>query len=70
MIEKEEKLGCSKREYIVTAKDLPLSCPPKNERIWDAHPRIYLPITDTGTALCSYCGTQFYLQDFVSPAES
>ena len=29
--------------------------------LWNAHPRVYLPIQKTGEALCPYCGTKFVL---------
>jgi uncharacterized Zn-finger protein len=29
--------------------------------LWNAHPRVYLPIQKTGEALCPYCGTKFTL---------
>ena len=43
--------------------DLPLSCPQPNQKIWNAHPRVYLPIEDSGEATCPYCGTHFVLKD-------
>jgi uncharacterized Zn-finger protein len=47
--------------YTVTQKDLPLSCPTAAMRLWDAHPRVYLPIEKTGHAKCSYCGAEYVL---------
>ena len=41
--------------------DLPLSCPLPNERVWDAHPRVYLELDERGKALCPYCGTHYHL---------
>jgi uncharacterized Zn-finger protein len=29
--------------------------------LWNAHPRVYLPIQKTGEALCPYCGTKYVL---------
>ena len=29
--------------------------------LWNAHPRVFLPIEKTGTTLCPYCGTRFTL---------
>jgi uncharacterized Zn-finger protein len=43
--------------------DLPLSCPLPNQKLWNAHPRVYLPIEDSGEASCPYCGTHFVLTD-------
>ena len=41
----------TKRIYHVSAKDLPLSCPTKDMRVWDAHPKVYLPIEASGKAV-------------------
>lgn len=49
------------RCYQVTLKDLPLSCPTANMRLWDSHPKVYLPIETTGEAVCGYCGAKFIL---------
>jgi uncharacterized Zn-finger protein len=48
---------------IVTRKDLPLSCPTPAMELWNLHPRVYLPISETRHATCPYCGTEFVLQD-------
>jgi uncharacterized Zn-finger protein len=64
-----EKEACTKRLYEITHADLPLSCPPQNMRVWDAHPRVYLPIEETGSFLCPYCGAEYVLKDFVPPEE-
>ena len=58
--------ACEKHEYKVTKQDLPLSCPTSNMRVWDAHPRVYLPIEDTGTEVCPYCEAKYTLKDFVN----
>ncbi len=47
----------------VDLADLPLSCPLPNQKLWDAHPRVYLPIEESGEADCPYCGTRFVLAD-------
>ncbi len=60
-----EKLRANtKRRYEVTTADLPLSCPMWDMRVWDAHPRVYLPIEDTGREVCPYCEAEFILTDF------
>ena len=51
----------TKRHIEVTAEDLPLHCPMPSMMLWNAHPRVYLPIQKTGEALCPYCGTQYVL---------
>lgn len=50
------------RYYEVTAKDLPLHCPPPAMSLWNSHPRVFLPIEKTGEALCPYCGTLYKLK--------
>jgi uncharacterized Zn-finger protein len=53
------------RSYQVTHQDLPLCCPMPNMTVWNSHPRVYLPIEETGKAECPYCSAQFLLTDFV-----
>ena len=53
----------TQREYVVTQKDLPLCCPMPDMIIWNAHPRVYLPIAQTGSATCPYCGAHYKLLD-------
>jgi uncharacterized Zn-finger protein len=50
------------REIEVTAKDLPLHCPTDEVALWCSHPRVFLPIEETGQTLCPYCGTQYKLK--------
>lgn len=51
------------REYEVHRQDLPLSCPTPEQKLWNSHPRVYLPIEETGTATCPYCSTVYRLVD-------
>ena len=46
----------------ITAADLPLHCPTASMLLWNAHPRVFLPIEKTGEALCPYCGTRYPLK--------
>jgi uncharacterized Zn-finger protein len=48
--------------YEVEASDLPLSCPMPQMSLWNSHPRVYLPIEETGSAKCPYCGAEFTLR--------
>jgi uncharacterized Zn-finger protein len=48
--------------YEVTRKDLPLSCPMPGMSVWNSHPKVYLPIEETGWAKCPYCGAEFSLK--------
>jgi uncharacterized Zn-finger protein len=50
--------------YEVTHADLPLSCPMPNMTLWNSHPKVYLPIEETGRAQCPYCSAEFKLTDF------
>ncbi len=56
----EQKQGCTERTHQVISADLPLCCPRHDERVWDAHPRVYLAIDEaTGEAICPYCDTRY-----------
>ncbi len=50
------------RYVEVTAEQLPLHCPMPDMVLWNAHPRVFLPIEKTGEALCPYCGTLYKLR--------
>lgn len=54
---------CTKRYYEVTATDLPLCCPLPDERLWDGHPRVYLPIEEKGRVVCPYCDAEYVLKN-------
>lgn len=49
--------------YHVSRADLPLSCPMPDQKLWNSHPRVYLPIEKTGEAICPYCSAQYVLTD-------
>lgn len=49
--------------YEVTRADLPLHCPMENTSLWDSHPRVFLPIEDSGESRCPYCGAMYVLKD-------
>jgi uncharacterized Zn-finger protein len=50
------------RTIEVSVEQLPLHCPMPDMLLWNAHPRVYLPIEETGEALCPYCGTLYKLK--------
>ena len=52
----------AERMVEVTQDDLPLHCPMDGQALWDSHPRVYLPIEDTGEATCPYCGIRYRLR--------
>lgn len=58
----EEKQGCTKKRYDISKEDLPLSCPMPGSRLWDAHPRVYLPIEKEGHIVCPYCEAEYFLK--------
>jgi len=54
--------------YEVTTADLPLHCPMDNMSQWNSHPRVFLPIEDSGEARCPYCGALYILKDKIGEA--
>lgn len=55
--------ACQDKKIEVTAHDLPLSCPTPEMQLWNGHPRVFLPIEETGHEKCPYCGTEFVLKE-------
>ena len=53
----------TEHRYAVSRKDLPLSCPMPGMYLWNSHPKVFLPIEETGEAKCPYCGAEYYLKD-------
>jgi len=51
----------AQHRYEVRLADLPLSCPMPGMYLWNSHPKVYLPIAETGEAKCPYCGAEYYL---------
>lgn len=49
--------------YEVKRADLPVSCPLPDMKVWNSHPKVYLPIEATGKAKCPYCGADYVLVD-------
>lgn len=49
-------------QITILAEDLPLSCPLPGQEVWNAHPRVYLPIVQTGKAICPYCSAKYVLK--------
>ena len=47
----------------VTRDVLPVHCPMKGSSLWDSHPQVYIPVAETGSAKCPYCGTEYILID-------
>ncbi len=53
----------AENRYEITRADLPLSCPMPQMSLWNSHPRVYLPIEETGEARCPYCGAVYVLKE-------
>ncbi len=63
MSESERIEANAERHYEVRRADLPLCCPTPAMKLWNSHPRVYLPIEATGRARCPYCGADYTLVD-------
>ena len=58
----KQPAACTALTVELTTADLPVSCPPRDDRIWDAHPRVYLTLNAEGQVVCPYCGTTYVLK--------
>lgn len=56
-----KKQACAETAYQITRSQLPLSCPTDEMAVWNAHPKVYLPIEKTGEETCPYCGAKYIL---------
>ncbi|WP_133512149.1 zinc-finger domain-containing protein [Candidatus Thiosymbion oneisti] len=63
MTETATKTQDSRQAIAVGRKDLPLSCPRPQDEVWNMHPRVYLPLEQSGAAVCPYCGAHYRLAD-------
>jgi uncharacterized Zn-finger protein len=61
-IQKKPENACEKKQYHISKKDLPLSCPMREMTLWNAHPKVFLPIEKTGQAVCPYCSAEYILK--------
>jgi len=55
------KQATIKNRFEVSRADLPLHCPMPDTPLWNSHPRVFLPIEETGHAKCPYCGNEYVL---------
>lgn len=60
---KKLKMPNAANKYEVTKSDLPLHCPMPDTTLWNSHPRVFLPVEETGEAKCPYCGAVYVLKD-------
>ncbi|MGD8476414.1 MAG: zinc-finger domain-containing protein [Burkholderiales bacterium] len=58
----ENDAKAAERTVEISAADLPLHCPTPDQKLWNTHPRVFLPIEASGEALCPYCGTRYVLK--------
>lgn len=63
MMKPNQRAACTEKNIVVHRHDLPLSCPTDAMTLWNAHPKVYLPIEKTGNEVCPYCGSRFILAD-------
>ena len=54
MSQQPNEPACAEKQIKVSKIDLPLSCPTPEMILWNAHPRVYLPIEKTGSEVCEY----------------
>ncbi len=47
----------------VSRDQLPASCPPRGDALWNRHPKVYLPLHEQPEAVCPYCSTRYVLED-------
>ena len=53
----------AQHRYGVRRSDLPLSCPMPGMYLWNSHPKVFIPVEETGEAKCPYCGAIYVLED-------
>ncbi|UCD67093.1 MAG: zinc-finger domain-containing protein [Betaproteobacteria bacterium] len=58
----DNDIESSKRVVEISPQQLPLHCPTVKHLVWNAHPRVFLSIEQSGEALCPYCGTRYVLK--------
>ena len=63
MSKTKQQPACAEKIIIIHQHDLPLSCPTDEMLLWNAHPKVYLPIEKTGQEVCPYCGTRYILNN-------
>ena len=49
--------------HEVHSNVLPIHCPMPGSSLWNSHPRVYIPVEETGSAKCPYCGCVYVLKD-------
>ena len=59
----KEAVPNAQSQYEISRHDLPLHCPTDGMSLWNSHPRVFLPIEESGKAKCPYCGAEYILID-------
>lgn len=49
--------------FHIKKDHLPLHCPLPEMSLWNQHPRVYIPIEDSGKGKCPYCSSEFILEE-------
>ena len=50
-------------EITLVSKDqIPFHCPPKGEKTWNMHPKVFLSFSGEGKSKCPYCGANYQLE--------
>lgn len=60
--DRAESRTSNEKRFKIKPSRLPLHCPLPEMSLWDQHPRVYLPIEDSGREKCPYCGAEFILE--------
>lgn len=60
-IDEDLSAANAQMSYKVGPSALPLHCPMPDMYLWNSHPKVYLPIEETGEAKCPYCGASYVL---------
>lgn len=56
----------TEKKHFVKRDELPVSCPTKEMLLWNAHPRVFLPLGEEESEVaCPYCGTVYILEENV-----
>ena len=61
MNDAQKQNTCNEKIHYLRRDELPLSCPTPEMSLWNAHPKVYLPIEVSGREVCPYCGTEYIL---------
>ena len=46
---------------LVAKNEIPFHCPPKGEKTWNMHPKVFLSFSEEGKSKCPYCGASYQL---------